>query len=134
MTVDATWCSPGSGSAVTCRGTDIPAHRKGNTSTVRVHQGWSGEIDGNVWRKVDVELEEPDLIRLLHEHRIPAEVSERLPARVAFDLLHNEAEALLLQKLTQFGYPLDKAAARIAALYEINQHTYNAIREQLAAV
>lgn len=85
---------------------------------MHVRTGWSGEVEPNVWRKVDVELEEADLQRLMLEQSLPYDFHERLPVPVAFELLQAHAEILLLRKLTTLGYPTDKAIARIKELAE----------------
>lgn len=77
---------------------------------MRVRLGWSGEIDSK-WHKVDVELEEDDLQRMFYAADIGAKAST-VSTKVAFHLLKNEAEVLLLTKLVAQGYPADKASAR----------------------
>lgn len=93
-------------------------HHNKRGKDVQVRTGWSGEVEPNVWRKVDVELEEEDLHRLMLEHSLPEYFHERLPVVVAFELLQAHSEILLLRKLTTLGYPADKATARIRELAE----------------
>lgn len=95
--------------------------------------GWSGETSSNVWQKVDVELEQEDLLRVFRERQLDPELNERLPTAVCFQLLQNEAEFLLLQKLKTLGYPLDKAAARLAVVMSSTKEIVEAINRQLAA-
>lgn len=83
---------------------------------MRVRMGWSGETESNVWQKFDIELEQDDLIRIFRENDLPIGLDERLPTRVCYQLLQNEAEWLLINKLRQFGYPADKAGSRQATL------------------
>lgn len=93
--------------------------------------GWSGETQTNVWQKVNVELEQEDLLRLLVEYQIPEELVTRLPTKLLFQLLQNEAECLLLNKLRTLGYPLDKANARMAVLLGQTNEIVAAVRDQL---
>jgi hypothetical protein len=80
---------------------------------VRVRHGWSGEVGPNQWAKLDVELEEDDLRRILVPQGIePANVS----VGVAYLLLDIEAELSLTHKLVnKYGM---KADARLAELRE----------------
>lgn len=87
---------------------------------MRVRVGWSGETDGNVWRKADVELEEQDLHRIMIDNDLPDELHERLPVKFAYQLLALEAEALLLGKLVALGYPSGTAMERVKSI-ENNQ-------------
>lgn len=100
---------------------------------MRVRVGWSGEIEGN-WHKADVELEEEDLTRVLVDSDLPAQLRTRLPLRVAYQLLANDAEMLLLNKLdSSFGYPRDKAEDRIDALTKRNEAIIAAIKANVLA-
>lgn len=99
---------------------------------MRVRVGWSGETADKVWQKTDVELEEQDLQRVIREADLPEDLAERLPAKVCFQLLQNEAEMMLLSKLRFFGYPPEKATARTAVLLGSTTEILNAIRAQLA--
>lgn len=98
---------------------------------MRVRMGWSGETQTNVWQKVNVELEQEDLLRLLVEYQIPDELVTRLPTKLLFQLLQNEAECLLLNKLRTLGYPPDKANARMAVLLGQTNEIVAAVRDQL---
>lgn len=99
---------------------------------MRIRVGWSGETQSNRWEKVDVELEEEDLQRLVRENGFPEDLHNRLPVKVCFQLLQNEAEVLLLSKLKMLGYPIDKASARMAVLMGSTQEIVGQIRERLA--
>lgn len=83
---------------------------------MHIRMGWSGETESNVWQKFDIELEQEDLTRLFRENGLPDGLDQRIPTRVCFQLLQNEAETLLLGKLTALGYPGDQASTRTAAL------------------
>lgn len=102
---------------------------------VQVRLGWSGEIEPNVWRKTDVELDENDLFRMLVEHEVcgcgvtEEQIVERLPTKVCFQLLQTEAEALLMKKLLTMGYPADKATGRIVHLEAENKQLLDAMKE-----
>jgi hypothetical protein len=100
---------------------------------VRVRLGWSGETSDNVWQKVDVELEEDDLARILREAEMPEGLSARLPAKVCYQLMQNEAEFMLLGKLKFLGYPVDKAQARQAVLLGSTQEILTSISAMLSA-
>jgi hypothetical protein len=97
---------------------------------VRVRVGWSGEIDGK-WQKADVELEEDDVTRLLADNELPEQLRTRLPVTVAYQLLANQAEMLLLNKLDGLGYPRDKGERRIDALTNRNTAILDAIRSSI---
>jgi hypothetical protein len=99
---------------------------------VRVRMGWSGETQANTWQKLDVELEQDDLVRIFRENDLPDGLHERLPTKVCFTLLNNEAETLLLGKLRLLGYPADKANARIAVLLGSTNEIVSTIKERLA--
>jgi hypothetical protein len=98
---------------------------------LRVRMGWSGETDTNTWHKVDIELEQEDMLRLFREHDLQVELNERLPTKVCFQLLQNEAEMLLLRKLITLGYPVAKANARIAVALGSTHEIVTAIKAQL---
>lgn len=79
---------------------------------MRVRHGWSGEISKNQWVKLNVELEEDDLRRIL----VPLDINPAtLPVAVAYQLLDIEAELALTHKLTKYGM---KAEARVGELHE----------------
>lgn len=99
---------------------------------MRVRMGWSGETEPNTWQKLDVELEQDDLERIFRENDLPDGLHERLPTKVCFTLLNNEAESLLLSKLRLLGYPADKANARMAVLLGSTTEIVNTIKERLA--
>lgn len=99
---------------------------------VRVRMGWSGETESNVWQKVDVELEQDDMVRLFREHDLPDGLHERLPTKVCFQLVQNEAEMCLLTKLKGIGYPPDRANARLAVLLGSTNEIVSTIKQRLA--
>lgn len=94
--------------------------------------GWSGETESNVWQKLDIELEQDDLIRIFRENDLPDGLHERLPTKVCYQLLQNEAETLLLTKLKAFGYPAEKANARIAVAMGSSNEIVTTIKQKLA--
>jgi hypothetical protein len=98
---------------------------------VQVRTGWSGEIESNVWRKIDVELDVTDLDKLLTEHGFPQTLAGRLPVSIGFELLQGEGEILMLRKLITLGYPQDKALARIGELATTQAALLSAVREKL---
>lgn len=98
---------------------------------MRVRVGWSGETSNNVWQKVDIELEEDDLARLLREADFPEGLAARLPAKVCYQLMQNEGEVMLLSKLKNFGYPVEQANARIAVLVGSSQQIIEAVKSKL---
>lgn len=100
---------------------------------MRVRMGWSGETESNTWQKFDIELEHEDLERVLMEHGFEPTIGQRLPTQVCYQLLQNEAERLLVTKLTSFGYPADKATSRIAVLVGQTRDIVGAINAKLAA-
>lgn len=84
---------------------------------MRVRLGWSGETEPNKWAKVDVELEEEDLRRMVMSHGIDVSVLDRVPVPLIYALLETEAESNLLLRLArQHGYPKDKAKERLSEL------------------
>jgi hypothetical protein len=94
--------------------------------------GWSGETESNVWQKLDIELEQDDLIRIFRENDLPDGLHERLPTKVCYQLLQNEAETLLLAKLKTMGYPVDRANARIAVNLGSTGEIISTIKQKLA--
>lgn len=100
---------------------------------MRVRMGWSGETSSNIWQKVDIELENEDLVRVFREKDLPPDLVDRLPTRVCFQLLQNEAESLLLRKLEGLGYDKATSAARLAAMVQQNEEIVSAVKAQLAA-
>lgn len=92
--------------------------------------GWSGETASSRWEKVDVELEQEDLERIFRENDLDG-LHTRLPTKVCFQLLQNEAEYLLLNKLKTLGYSLPLAAGRQADLTQSSGEIINAIKAQL---
>lgn len=95
--------------------------------------GWSGETSSNTWQKVDVELENEDLVRVFREKEIPEDLIGQLPTLVCFTLLQNEAETLLLRKLETIGYDRSRSGERIAVMTAQNKEIVGAIRKQLAS-
>ncbi len=79
--------------------------------------GWSGEVERNRWRKMDVTLGEVDLERLLLEFTVPT--SHQPDTTQAFRLLTYEAERLLTAKLVDaFGMSPADGKHRMARLTE----------------
>ena len=99
---------------------------------VRVRMGWSGEVESNVWQKLDVELEQDDLIRLFREHDLPDGLHERLPTKVCYQLVQNECELLLLTRLKALGYPAERANNRMAVLLGSTKEIVDTIKARLA--
>ncbi len=99
---------------------------------MRVRMGWSGETASNIWQKVDIELEQEDLERIFRENDLPTELIGRLPTKVCFQLVQNEAEFLLLTKLRTLGMPTEQYAARQADLIAGTTEIVTAIKQQLA--
>jgi len=92
---------------------------------VLVRHGWSGEVQPNVWAKIDITLEEEDLRRILGPgyRDLPG-----LTTAVAYQLLELECERLVMAKLvTRHGYNPVEGAAKIG---ELDQQK-NAIRDRL---
>lgn len=100
---------------------------------MHVRMGWSGETEPNIWQKVDIELEEEDLYRLMRQSDLPAGIHERLPTKICYQLLQNEAEMMLLSKLQTVGYPPDKAAHRLADLIAMNNQIIDSIKKMLTS-
>lgn len=96
--------------------------------------GWSGETESSTWQKFDIELEQEDLERVLRENGMPEGMHERLPTQVCYQLLQNEAEKLLVTKLTSYGYPAEKAGGRVASLVAQTNNIVETIKSKLAAV
>jgi hypothetical protein len=95
---------------------------------MRVRHGWSSEVAPNKWAKVDVELEEEDLRRLLHAAALTSQL-DIIPVHLAFSLLAVEAEALLTTKLiTSYGMKDD---GRLAQLSGIKAEVYARVRDAL---
>ncbi len=98
---------------------------------VKVMLGWSGETD-NVWRKVDVTVDDTDLVRMLNEWDI--EVSDlTVSTKATFQLLQNEAETLLLKKLLDYGYPEGTARPRMDKLQTQNHAILTALGDKVRA-
>lgn len=95
---------------------------------MQVRLGWTGEIEPNRWSKVDITVDEGDLTRLLDQAEVAADVQARLPTKIVFQLLQNEAETLLLGKLVQEGYPADKAKERRSKLDDQSQFLLTRLR------
>lgn len=128
-----TWTPCGRTSAQPVRPDPVDDCRYRNRGQrVRVRVGWSGETTSNIWQKVDVELEEEDLRRVINTAKLPEDLLSRLPAKICYQLLQNEAETMLLTKLLGFGYPQEKASSRIAELSGSSTDILTAIRAQLA--
>lgn len=69
---------------------------------MRVRQGWSGEFTPNQWGKLDIDVDEDDLYRMLIENGLPEDVT--LTNSEVFALLNSEARRLLATALLdRFG-------------------------------
>ncbi len=99
---------------------------------MHIRMGWSGETSANIWQRVDVQLDQEDLIRILRENDLPTELAERLPTRVLFQLVQNEAEFLLLSKLKTLGFPAEQFMDRQGELVGSTGEIIDAIKNQLA--
>lgn len=83
---------------------------------MRVRTGWSGEIEPNVWVKVDVDLDETDLRRILITAKLAPELADILSTTVVFQLLEAEAECLIIAKLVaRYGQPVENVAEKLSA-------------------
>lgn len=91
---------------------------------MRVSIGWTGEIDG-AWHKAKVQLEEEDLRRLMSEHGMPDGFERILSTRICDELLQNEAEVLLLQRLARFGH---ESSAKRDLLTDKNRRIIAAVK------
>lgn len=60
---------------------------------MRIHSGWSAELDNSLWRKADVDVDEDDLRRLADEHAFDI---SKLTTQQTFRLLEALANILLL--------------------------------------
>jgi hypothetical protein len=90
-------------------------------------------VQPNVWAKIDVELDDDDLRRLLHAAGItdvhPADVA----TEVAFQLLDSEAERFVLAKLmTSYGLPENTGRPRLVQLQETKDRALNRVRAGVA--
>lgn len=95
--------------------------------------GWSGETEPNQWNKADVTVDEGDLDRLLNEAGLPGGLGGKLPTKLVFQLLQNEAEMLLMTRLIGHGYPQEQGNGRIEAANNVNNIIIAQIKKQLAA-
>ncbi len=99
---------------------------------MNVRLGWSGEVDPNIWRKVDVSVDETDLRRILIAAGLPETDLYTVPTSLVFILLENEAERLLLAQLTsRHGYPAEMARTRLAELATARTTALATLREHL---
>lgn len=57
--------------------------------------GWSAEINGS-WVKMDVSVDETDLLRIVTDHGLDSSALERLRPTEAFTLLESLGEKLVL--------------------------------------
>ncbi len=99
---------------------------------MRFRMGWSGEVSNGRWEKLDVELDSDDLLRILRENDLPEDLLLRLPTRLCFQLIQNETEFLLLNKLKDIGFPDAKLRPRQADLIASTGEIIDAIKKQLA--
>ncbi len=101
---------------------------------MKVHHGWSGEFSSGKWAKFDVELDETDLMRMLHEADIDMTHPHLVKERHAFMLLQAEAEVLLLLKMmSAFSYPEKQGRARIEEILVLKHDVVTKIRDSVPA-
>lgn len=85
---------------------------------MQVRHGWSGEYAPNTWGKVDVYLDETDLLRILAENNIGLR-PEQAPLVVTFKLLDAEAQRLLLAILVnRYRYSVEDGKRQMAQMVE----------------
>lgn len=102
---------------------------------MKVRHGWSGQVSSSPdrWAKLDVELEEEDLRRILTQAGLPAELVHSLPTSVAFTLLEAEAEIMILFKLkSSYGYT--EGDERMTKLAGTKNSLIVKLREQQAGI
>lgn len=98
---------------------------------MRVRIGWSGEVETNKWAKIDVQMEEVDLERILASNNIAIDTSS-LPTSLAYLLLEAEAEGNVLAKLVdQYGYPAPQAEFRRQKLKATKDNILQALRNRV---
>lgn len=98
---------------------------------MQVRVGWSGETEPSQWKKCDVTVDEGDLARVLAGAELPPELAGKLPTKLVFHLMQNEAEILLLMRLIGQGYPADKANARMAVLSGVTGNILEQVKKQM---
>jgi len=64
---------------------------------MRVMMGWSGEVSNNVWRKLEVDVDETDYQRMLAEVGISVEA--QIPTNWKFLLMEAKATELVASEL-----------------------------------
>lgn len=83
---------------------------------MEVKHGWTGEVLSGTWRKVDVTVNDLDLLRVLVGAGIEI-APERVPLSIAWQILDAEAERFILVKLVRaHGYPQEQAKPRLIEL------------------
>lgn len=98
---------------------------------MRVVRAYSGVVAGSQdWKKVEVEVDESDLLSLLDEADI--EVSRnKIKTKHAFALLTSEAELLLLQSMVQsFNVPADQVREDADKMKAQKELVFSRLREQ----
>ncbi len=102
---------------------------------MRVKHGWSGEVSTNRWAKVDVELDDEDLRRLVKERTgLGVEALAHLSHSAAFSLLESEAERLLYIKLCQrHGMDKDTVRGLCKEILDMQNGICAALRKNLGA-
>lgn len=101
---------------------------------MRVRQGWSGEIAPNRWAKIDVELDEGDLLRILTGMGIDPNAANQLDARLVFTLLDNAAETLVTARLiSRYQSAAGDLSERMHQLGEARVKLARRVREALDA-
>lgn len=71
---------------------------------MKVLIGWSQEVAANKWRRVDLEVDETDLQRILADNEFTIDPTG-LTEKEAYMVLSAEAEMLMLTTKANMGYP-----------------------------
>lgn len=84
---------------------------------MRVGQGWSGEVKPNVWAKVNIELDDSDIQRVLNEENLHNLAVTDVPTDLAYQLLDILAERYVMAKLIHsHGFDPEKGMGRMMEL------------------
>jgi hypothetical protein len=70
---------------------------------MKILRGWSQEVSNNTWAKVDIQVDEEDLLRIFVNNDIDPKYVASVPTKDAFALLESEAERLLLAYQVHIG-------------------------------
>lgn len=89
--------------------------------------GWSAEVKRNEWIRLD--LDESDLTSLLYEAGFPIEKRHLVPSRLAYQILDNETQRLIVAKLaTQYGLDSTEATEQINTLKKARELLFNQLQ------